>query len=263
MPVTDALTAIEQQRYSRHNVFDDWLDLMLYALQRRDDPYLEIVEQYDNDRPEGNREIDYFTEAFAQLQQGMAATDADLLGVIYEAYGQSSDAFGQYFTPHNVSDAMAAMNLDDVDSTQYSQDDPLTVADPACGSGRMLISAAQAIPDDVEAAVFYGQDKDPMCGKMTALNLCLFNVDGYAVLGDSLRVEARRLWQTRSSPFGGSVRELDPEEYGNPFEAALSTSDTDDEQIAEDDISADSPALDAVDVELRQATFDEYGGDTS
>ena len=229
---------------------------MLYSLQRRDDPYLKIVDKYDNDAAEGEREIDYFCEAFAQLQHGMAQTDADLLGVIYEAYGQSSDHFGQYFTPGHVSEAMADMTLSDVDPAEYDRDNPFTVADPACCSGRLLVHAARQVPDDVDYAVFYGQDKDPMCAKMTALNLCLFNLDGYAVLGDSLLVEARRMWQTRSSPLGGSVRELDPADAGNPFEGALEPGE--DESDEQDETAAEVDPVNDVDVDVRQATFEDY-----
>jgi hypothetical protein len=229
---------------------------MLYSLQRRDDPYLEIVNQYGNDAPEGEREIDYFCEAFAQLQHGMAQTDADLLGVIYEAYGQSSDHFGQYFTPSNVSESMAGMTLPDVDPAEYDRDNPFTIADPACGSGRFLVHAARQVPDDVDYAVFYGQDRDPMCAKMTALNLCLFNLDGYAVLGDSLAVECRRLWETRITYMGGEVHELDPAEAGNPFEAALEPSD--EESDEQDETAAEIDPANDVDVDVRQATFEDY-----
>jgi hypothetical protein len=69
----------------------------------------------------------------------------------------------------------------------------------------MLIVAARKHPN----AVFVGQDKDPLCAKMTALNLCFFNVDGYAIYGDSLKLEYNRVWQTAQSALGGSVCELD------------------------------------------------------
>lgn len=239
-------------------MFDDWLDLMLYALQRRDDPYLDVLDRYDTgqDRDQGERPADYFAAAFGELQQGMAETDADLLGVIYEAFGQSTDAFGQYFTPEHVTDMIAEVSLGDVDPGRYDGDDPLTVADPACGSGRMLVHAAKRVPDDVDAAVFYGQDKDAMCAKMTALNLCLFNLDGYAVLGDSLKVEARRMWETRSTAMGGAVREVDPDEVGNPFEAALDAADAAD--AAEGDASADADDAVDVDVDMRQASMERW-----
>lgn len=200
--------------YSRHKVYADWLDLMTYALQRDDDNYLEIVDRYDNDRKKGEREIDHFTRAFGLLQKGMAETNHDLLGVVYEEMGHSSDAFGQHFTPHNLSDAMAEMSIDDVDE---DRDEPYRIQDPASGSGRMLISAAKVLPDGVDAE-FYGVDKDSTCAKMTALNLCFFNLDGYAVQGDSLTLDYRRAWSTHGTLIGGEIYELEEDEFTSPSE---------------------------------------------
>jgi type I restriction-modification system DNA methylase subunit len=182
---------------------------MLYSLQGHNENYLGVVEKYDNDQPDGQRPADLYSQAFGDLQRGLAETDADLLGVVYEELGMDSDAFGQYFTPHNICDAKAEMVVDFDDD----RDEPYTIADPASGSGRLLIYAARNIPDKVDA-VFYGQDKDSTCAKMTALNLCFFNMDGYAVHGDSLTMEKHRVWQTRKTMLGGDVKEL--EESGFP-----------------------------------------------
>jgi len=41
--VDDTVSLLEQIRqrgHSSHTVFSDWIDLMLFALHRRDDPYL-------------------------------------------------------------------------------------------------------------------------------------------------------------------------------------------------------------------------------
>lgn len=206
VPVVEPLEKLSKRGYSRYEVFTDWLDLMLYALQRRDDPYLEIVHGYNNDQNRGSRDIDLFHEAFHQLQQRMAEAEADLLGIVYEELGMSSDAFGQYFTPQNICEMMADMQLPDC---LDKREEPYRIADPACGSGRLLIEAAKRID---QPAVFHGQDKDPVCVKMTALNLCFFNVDGVAILGDSLTMETRKAWQTQHSPWGGSVHELDTDE---------------------------------------------------
>jgi len=183
---------------------------MLYSLEGDDENYLSVVDNYDNDKPDGQRPADLYAEAFGELQRGLAETDADLLGVVYEELGMDSDAFGQYFTPHNVCDAKAEMVID-VDA---DRDEPYTIADPASGSGRLLLYAARNIPDGMDA-VFYGQDKDSTCAKMTALNLCFFNLDGYAVHGDSLTMEKHRVWQTRGTPLGGEIQELAESEFPN------------------------------------------------
>jgi hypothetical protein len=234
-----------------YTVFEDWLDLMLYALERDDEQYLEVVEKYDNEAERGNREIDYFTEAFGQLQQGMAETDADLLGAVYEELAMTSDNFGQYFTPHQVSREMAELSI--TAEELEPENEPYTVADPASGTGRLLIEAARKIPDDIDA-VFYGQDKDLTCAKMTALNLCFFNMECYVVYGDSLKVEQRKMWQTSGSALGGSIRELDVDEYENPFEQALENSGETEEDHDTGDVSNGEDTV----VELRDSTLDDF-----
>jgi len=187
-----------------HKVYEDFLDLTLYSLQRRDDPYLETLEDY------GEEEAQIFAEAFGELQKAMGETNTDILGVVYEELGQASDHFGQHFTPHNLCDMKAEMVINADQDTE--QEEPYTIADPASGTGRLLIHAAKKIPGDVDA-VFYGQDKDSTCAKMTALNMVFFNMDGYAVQGDSLTLEKHRAWQTQGSPMGGEIRELEESQF--------------------------------------------------
>ncbi|QIO25034.1 N-6 DNA methylase [Haloarcula sp. JP-L23] len=204
--IVTTLARIRQRGHSAHTVFRDWVDLMLYALQRRDDPYLDIVDDYrepaDMDLPEGERSVDLFAKAFGQLQEQMAATGADVLGAVYEEYGLSSDAFGQHFTPHAVCELL--VDLAGV-GDEAANDQRPTITDPACGSGRLLLTAGRRQPQ----ALFVGQDKDPLCAKMAALNCCFLNHDAYIIQGDSLTVEYQRVWQTSQSPIGGAVRELD------------------------------------------------------
>jgi len=215
--IVETLGTIRQRGHSAHTTFRDWVNLMLYALQRRDDPYLEIVDDYregrDMDHPEGERSVDLFSKAFGQLQEQMAETDADILGAVYEECGMSSDAFGQHFTPHSVCEMMAEVAgvVDDPDAdTEQKQ----TVADPACGSGRTLLVAGRKQPD----ALFVGQDKDPLCARMAALNCCFLNLDSYVIQGDSITVNFQRAWETTRSPMGGSVRELEEEEISDLHE---------------------------------------------
>jgi len=201
------LELIERQGYPRYDIFSDWIDLILYSLQGNDEAYLEIVEKYNNNQPRGHSPIDLYSHAFGELQQGIAALSLDLLGAVYEEFGMSSDSFGQYFTPHHLCDTKASMIID-IDE----EEDTYTVADPASGSGRLLISVSRTIPAGVDT-MFYAQDKDLICTKMTALNMYLLGLDGYAVHGDSLKNEKNRVWQIDSTAFLGGIRELEDSEF--------------------------------------------------
>lgn len=68
--------------------------------------------------------------------------------------------------------------------------EPLTVCDPCCGGGIMLMAAVQQFPPwmaQMGLVQFFGQDIDPMCCRMTQVNLMLAGV-GYGKIrfGDSL-----------------------------------------------------------------------------
>lgn len=182
---------------TNYDSFTDWLELSLLALERNDDPYLDIVADYQDRHGEDTASecLDHYAAALGELTAATAEVGHDVLGLVYEQLGMTNDAFGQYFTPHNVSDMLAVMTVG-VDGFE-DVDPPLTVHDPACGSGRLLISSARSVAEAADAppALFYGRDKSAICARMTAVNLALLGIAGVAVLGDSLKMEERTVWQ--------------------------------------------------------------------
>lgn len=50
------LEAVIRKGYQPHKVYEDWIGLMFHAFQRDDAHYLEIMRQYRNDAPHGQRE---------------------------------------------------------------------------------------------------------------------------------------------------------------------------------------------------------------
>lgn len=197
------LETIVHRGYNSHDIFRDWLDLMLYALQRDDDNYLKIVHRYRNDKPQGQREIDHFANAFALLLQHMKQTNEEALGEIYMQWNISNKYSGQFFTPKNVARMMA-----EITKTEGH------ILDPTCGAGIMLVESAKTMTNaQLDNSVFFGQDLDYTCVKMTALNLLFFNLNGYVVQGDTLMMECNTVYQTFRSYIGGFIRELKGEEF--------------------------------------------------
>lgn len=184
-------------------IYRDWTEIIFASLQRDDKGHGEIVESYKSEFGEetGQSAIEVYSEAFAELQISMQKTDADLLGRIFEEYGPSSDREGQFFTPEAVSELLASISTPTQEELRTSTiEDPIRVQDPTCGSGRMLLATAKIMNRRAEApftALFYGQDKDYTCAKMTAINFALRGLPGVVTHGDSLKLEARNEWNIK------------------------------------------------------------------
>ena len=218
--IADSLRTIARRGHSMRTVFDDWLNLLLYALAAGDHEaaYQETAQQYAfNGCERGDRGIDYLGQATGQLFEGVVRTGADVLGDVYHILGKENDKLGQFFTPHNVARAKIEMvgvveeptsEYERGDRHQEALDARHSVMDPACGSGRLLVSGARAQPD----AWYAGVDLDSTCAKMAALNLVFCNVDGQVIHGNSLTMETYTVYDTYYTEAGGVVSIGDPEE---------------------------------------------------
>ena len=103
------------------------------------------------------------------------------LGSIYENMDFTSKQFGgQYFTPWTVASIIARMNL----AGMKPRDRVLTVAEPSCGSGRLVLALAAASPPNpfwVDAT-----DIDPVCQQMAYIQLSHAGIPAIVRCGNSL-----------------------------------------------------------------------------
>ncbi|MGB4590231.1 MAG: class I SAM-dependent DNA methyltransferase [Clostridiaceae bacterium] len=96
----------------------------------------------------------------------------DIIGDAYEYLmknfaSQSGKSKGQFYTPAEVSRTMAKV-IGISGSTVASQ----TLYDPTCGSGSLLIKAADEAPNGI---TIYGQEYDPTTAGLAKMNLVLHN----------------------------------------------------------------------------------------
>lgn len=121
-----------------------------------------VAARSHGDSPVRTREA--FQRALGDLQvpQGDPAwTDgSDVLGAAYEAAipGEFRRQLGQFFTPIGVGRVMARWLL---------EGRPLTILDPGCGSGSLLMAAAH---EKLGRAELLGLDIDPLAVEMTEHN---------------------------------------------------------------------------------------------
>lgn len=86
---------------------------------------------------------------------------------------------GQFFTPQPICDMMSEITMNG------EIKDGMNVLDCACGSGRMLLSAAKKNRN----LLFYGSDVDINCVKMTAINMIVNSMVGEVAHMNALSLE--------------------------------------------------------------------------
>lgn len=195
--IINYLEKITSRGHNHYQVFEDWLELMLTALMADDKNYLEVMGRYANAGEYGKREADCFKEAFHKLMEIMKLTNEEQLGEIYQSWNIQNKYNGQFFTPKHL-----AKFLCEIAGVKKG-----SVLDPACGAGIMLIEGAKLMSDeDLYGSFFVGQDIDGTCVKMCALNMCFFNLNGYAIQGDTLAMQYNYGYRTIRTPLGGDIR---------------------------------------------------------
>lgn len=185
---------------SRHQAFDDLLHLSVCALGHplMETEYLETVQRHAEGK-HGGRGVDRITRMFAELVGMIEDTREDILGDLFQGAISRGEA-GQFLTPMSVCRMMASMQLP-TEATDLNC--RRSVADQCCGSGRMLIAAAEIQPN----WKFVGQDVDLNCVRMTAINLALRNVYGHVIWGNTLGNEQRLVYETgRVEVWGNAIR---------------------------------------------------------
>lgn len=178
-------TLFEKASYGSHytKAFDDFLTICICCfsinpdtkLSNYEDEYLRIIKPY-----KANSTLKYFPELLAEMiiyleDNKDSSQGNDLLGEFFQqeiTHGRN----GQFFTPFHITDFMAQI-------VKGEETRSLNVLDPACGSGRMLMAFGKQsiIPNR-----YYGVDIDPLCAKMTAINLFLNGLKGEVICANAL-----------------------------------------------------------------------------
>jgi hypothetical protein len=266
-PITNQFERVEAQTgRSRYRIFDEWLEFVVATLARDDDTYTGLVtdlEQTVGDRSTTRECLEAYAGAFGLLVDAMADvtvpgtdTPGDLLGAMYEAYGATSDQFGQHFTPGPVATMKARLSFPDGDSVRdATPEDPLVIGDPACGSGRLPFHTVHQLRDVTPETpvVVVARDIDATCARMATINFALWGMPAYVVHGNSLTLETWQVWrvdtpdQSLTAPTqDGVVTTVPPEDApvrtGRDVENQPQSTDTDSTATPADGLAVDDAA---------------------
>lgn len=184
-------------KYGAWNVWVDFVTMTAIALSNA----LELDTQVKTKRADQYESIrkKYTSEDQDQLEELAKITIAayehdprqDFLGELYMNMDFGSSWHGQFFTPWNVSFMMAKMTISP-GCAQQENKGYISVCDPCCGAGCMLIAAAAAYQGKSEQRcyqndiLFVGQDVDPVVALMCYIQLSVLGCAGYVATGNSL-----------------------------------------------------------------------------
>jgi len=198
-------------------VFDAFVRLSACALsaQTREDEYLEESKRWDR------KELKIFGDSLGALVLEMETKPfEDVLGGYYMEFALSAKGQqwnGEFHTPKTICDLMAGMmvgNLDDVPAAR-----PITICEPACGAGAMILSLAKAFPPEARnrmrvTAVDINRTACDMC----FINTTLWHIPTRVIHGNTISMQLWSAWSNlplMMSPM--CRRQMDrPEQQGQP-----------------------------------------------
>lgn len=164
---------------SRESVFSDFLDVCLFYLSAGmlSEDYVKVEKQYKKE------EMPLFLEMLHAVADASEDFE-DVLGDVFMEF-VSHGHNGQFFTPMNLTDMMAlTAGCDNLTPEQ-------SVCDPACGSGRTLLSATKACVNKNQGkrSKCYGSDIDITCVKMTVINMLMNSIPGEIAWMNAITME--------------------------------------------------------------------------
>ncbi len=180
-------------RHDTRMVFDAFVRLAACTLaaQTREAEYLEEAKQWEKS------ELDLFAEALGALIIQMECCPfEDILGGYYMEFALSQKGQqwnGEFHTPKPVCDLMARMMIGD--ATSLPSDREITVCEPACGAGAMILSFAGACVPDVRRRLrVTAIDISRTACDMAFLNTTLWGIPSRVIHGNSLSLEFWSAW---------------------------------------------------------------------
>jgi hypothetical protein len=202
------------RRHRLHEVFSDFCELGALSISNaidktqfdaREARYLQIVGRYETE------EVHRFPRMLAVLVDWLECGFADCLGELFMSLELGDHWKGQFFTPYPVCGLMARITVGDV-RPQIERQGFVTISEPACGAGAMVIACADAIHAQgvnfQQAMHVTAVDIDATAVHMAYLQFSLLHVPAIVVHGNTLALKEWAHWVTPAHVLGGWDRRL-------------------------------------------------------
>lgn len=184
-------------QHSSWQVWQDFVNMSACAIanavdrrpdvwKTREDSYMETVQRYSKE------ELELISELLSITTLALEENpEQDFLGELYMRFNLENKWHGQFFTPWHIAELMAKMLVGDDLKEKIASNGYISVNDPCCGAGCMLIAFANICKNELDVnyqkdVLFVGQDIDPVVAKMCYIQISLLGCPGYIVIGNSL-----------------------------------------------------------------------------
>lgn len=209
--VNDILKLLENGLYkvNAHEFLSDVFECGAIAIsnkfdfrnyEKREERYMQIIKRYDKEMQ--SLIVQVFSEIFILLSSQMDIGFNDYLGQLYMLSNTSNSKAGQFFTPYCVSKLSAEVTINGAQINEYmEQDKILTLNEPTCGAGGMIIAAADVLYNKYHFNIsrnllVYCSDIDSRCVHMTYLQLSLAGIPAVILRQNALTLETWDKWET-------------------------------------------------------------------
>lgn len=179
--------------HDTHRVFEGFVCLAACAVaaQTREAEYLDEAKRWNRD------ELNLFSQALGALVVEMEKhAFEDLIGGYYMEFALSDKGRqwnGEFHTPKAICDLMARLIVGDVSSLPV--EGPITVCEPACGAGAMILSVAELCPPEVRRRLLVTAiDISRTACHMTFINTTLWGIPTRVIHGNTISMECWSAW---------------------------------------------------------------------
>lgn len=205
-----------------HEVFRDFCEMAACSLSNRVDlaqhderekRYMQIVGKYDREQ------VARFPQMLSELYLSLCAEMSDALGQTFMDLDFGNQWHGQFFTPYHLARMMAQMTLGEA-PVLLEHKPFITLLEPACGAGAMVIAAAQVLADQGVSPIATMHatciDIDITAVQMAYIQLSLLGLPAVVLHGNSLTDECWSRWYTPAHVLDGWSAKLRTREETRP-----------------------------------------------
>lgn len=182
-------------RYSRWQVWNDFLSLSAISManvmptpekEEREEKYCSIINSYRKEEQE------IFPQMLNLVVLALSDNpEQDFLGSLYHYLELHQEQKGQFFTPYHICEFMSEIQFSETEVDEVLKEKSyISVSDPACGAGAMLIAFANVARKHginyQEQVLFVAQDIDRTAAMMCYIQMSLLGCPAIVAIGDSL-----------------------------------------------------------------------------